>query len=161
MGDSLLDPRALLRQMGVTSFLLRCDFGLSPPTDMKIRMEDERPNLDLENFTQPAQELARVVMASPYLKLELFFGLEGFIARDPEGVRILTADVGVRTDKKTGDRVGALERLRMKKTHRQLPMPISVLAAKQVVLQYDQERAGLALRPYFFENRPFPEPTQG
>jgi hypothetical protein len=27
-------------------------------------------------------------------------------------------------------------------------MPISVLAEKQAVLQYDQERAGLALRPY-------------
>ncbi|WP_458778761.1 hypothetical protein [Arthrobacter sp. D3-16] len=124
-------------------------------------MEDERPNIGLDNFTHTAQELAKVVMASPYLKLELFFGLEGFIARDPEGVRILTADVGVRTDKKTDERTGALERLRLKKTHRELPMPISVLAAKQVVLQYDQERAGLALRPYFFENRPFPQATEG
>jgi hypothetical protein len=82
---------------------------------MNSRREDERPNLDLENLTHAVQELARVVMASPYLKLELFFGLEGFTARDPEGVRILTADVGVRTDKKTGNRAGALERLRQKK----------------------------------------------
>jgi hypothetical protein len=67
--------------------------------------------------------------------------------------------VGVRTDKKTGERIGALERLRMKKTHRELPVPLSVLAAKQLVLQYDQERAGLALRPYFFENRPLPDAT--
>lgn len=124
-------------------------------------MEEERPNVGLEHFTKTAQELAQVVMASPYLKLELFFGLEGFIARDPEGVRILTADVGVRTDKKTGKRTGALERLRQKKTHRDLPMPLSVLAAKQAVLLYDKERAGLALQPYFFENRPFPQTTDG
>lgn len=120
-------------------------------------MEEPRPNIELEHFSLPAQELARVVMASPYLKLELFFGLEGFIARDPEGVRILTADVGVTTDKETGKRTGGLQRLRQKRTERELPMQISVLAAKQIVLQYDQERAGLARKPFFFENRPFPD----
>jgi hypothetical protein len=120
-------------------------------------MEDEQPNVGLEHFTLTAQELAKVVMASPYLELELFFGLEGFIARDPERVRILTADVGVRTNKETGQRTGALERLRFKRTHRELPRPLSVLTAKQTVLQYDRERAGLALTPFFFKDRPRPE----
>lgn len=95
--------------------------------------------------------------ASPYLTLELFFGLEGFIARDPEGVRILTADVGVRTNKETGQRTGALERLRLKRTHRELPAPLSVLSAKRMVLAYDRERAGLNPEPYFFAERPRPE----
>lgn len=120
-------------------------------------MEEKRPNLDLEHFTPPAQELAKVVMNSPYLTLELFFGLEGFIARDPEGVRILTTDVGVRTNKETGQRTGALERLRSKRTHRELPRPLSVLAAKHLVRAYDRERAGLNLEPYFFAERPRPE----
>lgn len=120
-------------------------------------MEEKRSNVDLEHFTATAQDLAKVVMASPYLTLELFFGLEGFIARDPEGVRILTADVGVRTNKETGQRTGALERLRLKRTHRELPAPLSVLSAKRMVLSYDRERAGLNPEPYFFAERPRPE----
>lgn len=120
-------------------------------------MEEVRPNIELEHFTTTAQELAKVVMASPYLTLELFFSLEGFIARDPEGVRILTADIGVRTNKETGKRTGALERLRVKRTHRDLPRSVTVGEAKWMILRYDHERAGLDENPYFFQDRPRPE----
>lgn len=119
-------------------------------------MYEKPPNLDLENFTATAQDLAKVVMASKYLTLEMHFGLEGFIARDPEGVRILTADVGVRTDKETGQRTGALERLRQMTTERGFPMPLSVYMAKLTVAQYDDERDGLGEGNYFFKDRPRP-----
>ncbi|MBO1269824.1 hypothetical protein [Arthrobacter cavernae] len=119
-------------------------------------MFQKPPNSDLENFTHSAQDLARAVMASKYLTLEMHFGLEGFIARDPEGVRILTADVAVRTDKKTGKRTGALERLRELRTEPGSPMPLSVYLAKLTVKQYDDERDGLATKPYFFRDRPLP-----
>lgn len=79
----------------------------------------------------------------------------GFIARDPEGVRILTADIGVRTDKKTGKRVGAMERLREQSTEPGFPRGISVYQAKNCVKHYDLERDGNGA-PYFFIDRPHP-----
>ena len=119
-------------------------------------MFQKPPNIDLEHFTQPAQELARAVMASKYLTLEMHFGLEAFIARDPEGVRILTADIGVRTDKKTGARTGALERLRYLRTEPGFAIPASVGEAKWIVEQYDAERDDPNKKPYFFEDRLHP-----
>ncbi|PRB44974.1 hypothetical protein CQ020_01915 [Arthrobacter sp. MYb23] len=119
-------------------------------------MFQKPPNLALEHFTSTTQDLARTVMASKYLTLELHFSLEGFIARDPEGVRILTADIGVRTDKKTGARVGALERLREQSTEPGFPRAISVYQAKLAVKHYDLERDGKGAAPYFFVDRPQP-----
>ena len=119
-------------------------------------MFQKPPNIALEHFTSTTQDLARAVMASKYLTLELHFGLEGFIARDPEGVRILTADIGVRTDKKTGERVGAMERLREQSTEPGFPRGISVYQAKNCVKHYDLERDGNGA-PYFFIDRPHPE----
>ncbi|UKA50433.1 hypothetical protein LFT48_02510 [Arthrobacter sp. FW305-123] len=118
-------------------------------------MFQKPPNIALEHFTSTTQDLARAVMASKYLTLELHFSLEGFIARDPEGVRILTADIGVRTDKKTGARVGALERLREHCTERGFPQAISVYQAKNALKHYDLERDGKG-DPYFFLQRPHP-----
>ncbi|MFC8040227.1 hypothetical protein ACFUOZ_12805 [Paenarthrobacter sp. NPDC057355] len=118
-------------------------------------MFQKPPNVALEHFTSTTQDLARAVMASKYLTLELHFSLEGFIARDPEGVRILTADIGVRTDKKTGDRVGALERLREQRTEPGFPRAISVYQAKNCIIQYDNERDGKAA-PFYFVDRPHP-----
>ncbi|MFF2842474.1 hypothetical protein [Paenarthrobacter sp. NPDC057981] len=109
----------------------------------------------MENFTSTTQDLAQAVMASKYLTLELHFSLEGFIARDPDGVRVLTADIGVRTDKKTGQRTGALERLREHRTEADFPRGISVFQAKRAIIHYDLERDGKG-DPYFFVDRPHP-----